>query len=82
MTCAKCRREISAERARAAIVLGDGRAAFDWQCFESMLRPSRATELMRLLREATVWSRTSAAAAATSRCEKDQDEPERDEGER
>ena len=59
MTCAKCRREIGADRARAAIMLGDGRAALDWPCFESMLKPGRATELMRLLREATVLSRTT-----------------------
>jgi hypothetical protein len=57
-------------------MLGDGRAALDWRCFESMLKPGRTTELMRLLREATVWARASGAASVTVRSENDEDEPE------
>jgi hypothetical protein len=75
MTCVKCQREIAAERARAAIMLGDGRAALDWQCFESMLKPGRAMELMRLLREATARARAVAEKRAIARGEKLQDEP-------
>jgi hypothetical protein len=74
MTCVKCQREIVAERARAAIMLGDGRAALDWQCFESMLKPGRAMELMRLLREATARARAVAAMREIARGEKSQDE--------
>jgi hypothetical protein len=76
MKCAKCGREIGPERARAAIMLGDGRAALDWHCFEAMLKPGRATELMRLLRAATVWLRTTGAVGATARGEKYQEELE------
>ena len=50
MTCAKCGREIDEARVSAAIKLGDGRAALDWPCFDAMLKPGRAAELMRLLR--------------------------------
>jgi hypothetical protein len=75
MTCVKCQREIAAERARAALMLGDGRVALDWQCFESMLRPGRATELMRLLREATSRAREVAAIRGATGNEKVQDEP-------
>lgn len=70
MKCAKCGHEIADNKARAALMLGDGRAALDWQCFEAMLKPGRATELMRLLREATTWSRTTGAVAAPARAEK------------
>ena len=76
MTCAKCGREIGGERARAAIMLGDGRAALDWPCFEAMLRPGRAAELMRLVREAAARSREGGAGAVTACGEKYQDEPE------
>ena len=74
MTCVKCQREIAAERARVAIMLGDGRAALDWQCFESMLKPGRAMELMRLLRAATARARDVAAMQGIARDEKYQDE--------
>jgi hypothetical protein len=74
MMCVKCQREIAAERARAAIILGDGRAALDWQCFESMLKPGRAMELMRLLREATARSRAVAEKREIAGGEKLQDE--------
>ena len=76
MKCAKCGREIGGERARAAIMLGDGRAALDWPCFEAMLRPGRAVELMRLVREAMATSRANGAGAVIARGEKYQDEPE------
>jgi len=66
MTCAKCGRAIGAERARVAIMMGDGRAALDWQCFDAMLRPGRAVELMRLLREVTARTRGDGAAAAST----------------
>ena len=51
MTCAKCGKDIDEARVSAAIKLGDGRAALDWPCFDAMLKPGRAAELMRLLRE-------------------------------
>jgi hypothetical protein len=35
-----------------------------------MLKPERATELMRRLREATTWSHTTGAVAAPARGEK------------
>ncbi len=76
MKCGKCGREIGGERARAAIMLGDGRAALDWRCFEAMLRPGRAAELMRLVREVTARSRANGAGAVIARGEKYQDEPE------
>ena len=76
MTCAKCGRPIGPERARAAIMLGDGRAALDWHCFESTLKPGRAAELMRLLRGVTERSRFNGATVAPARGEKYQDEPE------
>ena len=50
MRCAKCGRDIDEARVSAAIKLGDGRAALDWPCFDAMLKPGRAAELMRLLR--------------------------------
>jgi len=76
MTCAKCGREIGAERARVAIILGDGRAALDWQCFEAMLKPGRAVVLMRLLREVTTRARADGAITVRGRGESYQDEPE------
>jgi hypothetical protein len=76
MKCVKCQRGIAAERTRAAIMLGDGRAARDWQCFESMLKPGRAMELMRLLRDATARARAVTAMPGIARREKYQDEPE------
>ncbi len=69
MKCAKCGREIGAERARVAIMLGDGRAALDWHCFEAMLKPGRTVELMRLLREVTAGTRADGAAAAKAASE-------------
>jgi hypothetical protein len=57
-------------------MLGDGRAALDWQCFESMLKPGRAMGLMRLLRDATARARAVAAMPGIARGEKYQDEPE------
>ncbi len=76
MTCAKCGCEIGDQRARAAIMLGDGRAALDWPCFEAMLKPGRVAELMRLVREAAVRSRANGAGAIIARGKKYQDEPE------
>jgi hypothetical protein len=76
MTCTKCRREIADDRVRVAIMLGDGRAALDWQCFESTLKPGRAAELMRLLRSVTERSRANGTTAAPVRGEQYQDEPE------
>lgn len=75
MSCAKCRREIPDERVRVAIMLGDGRAAIDWPCFEAMLRPGREVELMRLVRAATVRARAPAPAtpAAPARGERYQE---------
>ena len=70
------RKEIADHRVRVAIMLGDGRAALDWQCFESTLKPGRAAELMRLLRGMTERSRLNGATAAPARGEKYQDEPE------
>jgi hypothetical protein len=57
-------------------MLGDGRAALDWPCFEAMLKPGRAVELMRLLREVTVRARADGAAGALASGEKYQDQPE------
>ena len=65
MTCAKCGRNIDEARVSAAIKLGDGRAALDWPCFDAMLKPGRAAELMRLLRVATIRTRSNGAPAAT-----------------
>ncbi len=62
MKCAKCGREIDEARASAAIKLGDGRAALDWPCFEALLKPGRAAEVMRMLRAATVTARANGAA--------------------
>lgn len=76
MICAKCGREIGADRARVAIMLGDGRAALDWPCFEAMLGPGRALELMRLLREVTVRARGDGGITVRARGESYQDEPE------
>jgi hypothetical protein len=76
MKCAKCGREIDEARASAAIKLGDGRAALDWPCFDAMLKPGRAAEMMRLLREATVRARAIGAAAVLGRGERYQGKPE------
>jgi hypothetical protein len=57
MNCAKCQREIAPERVRVAVMLGDGRAALDWPCFEAMLKPGRGVELMRIVREVTLAAR-------------------------
>jgi len=76
VTCAKCGRPIADNCVRVAIMLGDGRAALDWQCFETVLRPGRASELMRLSRDMTERSRTSGAPAAVARGERYQGEPE------
>jgi hypothetical protein len=76
MTCAKCGREVPADRARVAIMLGDGRAALDWPCFEAMLKPGRAVELMRLLRDVTARAREGGAVAARARGEKYQEQPD------
>jgi hypothetical protein len=76
MTCAKCGRAIADDRVRVAIMLGDGRAALDWQCFESTLKPGRAADLMRLLRSVTKSSRANGATATPARGENYQDEPE------
>ena len=75
MNCTKCGRTIADHRARVAIMLGDGRVALDWQCFESTLRPERAAELMRLVRGVTERSRANGATAAPARGEKNQDAP-------
>jgi hypothetical protein len=74
MTCAKCGRDIDEARVSAAIKLGDGRAALDWSCFDTMLKPGRAAELMRLLREATLRARGSGDGALSARGEKYQDD--------
>ena len=66
MTCVKCGRDIDEARVSAAIKLGDGRAALDWPCFDAMLKPGRAAELMRLLREATVRARSNGALSGAS----------------
>jgi hypothetical protein len=76
MTCVKCGSEIADDRVRVAIMLGDGRAALDWQCFEAMLKPGRAAELMRLVRAAAISSRLDGAGAASARRENYQGEPE------
>jgi hypothetical protein len=76
MSCVKCGRDIDEARASAAIKLGDGRAALDWPCFDGMLQPGRAAELMRLLRGVTERSRANGANALPARGEKYQDEPE------
>lgn len=76
MTCAKCGRDIDEARASAAIKLGDGRAALDWPCFEAMLKPGRAAELMRLLRQATRRARRDEDGASSARGEKYQDDAE------
>jgi hypothetical protein len=75
MKCAKCERQIEDNRARVALMLGDGRAALDWPCFEAMLRPGRAAMLMRLVREATISSRINGASSEPARGEKYQEEP-------
>ena len=75
MTCVKCGRDIDEARVSAAIKLGDGRAALDWRCFDTMLRPGRAAELMRLLRDATVRARSNGALAAPMSGETDREEP-------
>jgi hypothetical protein len=76
MTCVKCGRLIADDRVRVAIMLGDGRAALDWRCFESTLKLGRAAELMRLLRGVTKRSRANGATTAPARGEKYQDEHE------
>ena len=76
MRCAKCGKDIDEARVSAAIKLGDGRAALDWACFDAMLKPGRAAELMRLLRGVTERSRANGATAAPARGEKYQDEHE------
>jgi hypothetical protein len=76
MTCAKCGKDIDEARVSAAIKLGDGRAALDWPCFDAMLKPGRAAELMRLLREATRRARGGADGALNARGEKYQDDAE------
>ena len=76
MTCAKCGRDINEARVSAAIKLGDGRAALDWPCFDGMLRPDRAAELMRLLREATRRARGSGDGALNARGENYRDDAE------
>jgi hypothetical protein len=76
MTCAKCGRDIDEARVSAAIKLGGGRAALDWPCFDTMLKPGRAAELMRLLRVATIRARSNGSFAAPARDEKYRDEPE------
>jgi hypothetical protein len=76
MTCAKCGRNIDEARVSAAIKLGDGRAALDWPCFDAMLKPGRAAELMRLLRVATIRARSNGAPPTTISSETEQDEPE------
>ncbi|HEY9158313.1 hypothetical protein [Candidatus Binatus sp.] len=76
MKCAKCGREIDEARVSAAIKLGDGRAALDWFCFDAMLKPGRAAELMRLLRDATIRARNNGAPASAAIGESEQDEPE------
>ena len=68
--------DIDEARLSAAIKLGDGRAALDWPCFDAMLKPGRAAELMRLLREATIPARSNGASAAPTSGERAQDEPE------
>ncbi len=70
MKCAKCGQAVGAERARVAIMMGDGRAALDWRCFDAMLRPGRAVELMRLLREVTARTCGDSAVAASTGDEK------------
>jgi hypothetical protein len=76
MKCAKCQRQIEDNRARVALMLGDGRAALDWPCFERMLQPGRAAMLMRLVREAAIASRTNGDGVVSARGEKYQDEPQ------
>jgi hypothetical protein len=76
MRCAKCGKDIEEGRASAAIKLGDGRATLDWPCFDAMLKPGRAAELMRLLRDATVRARSNGGLAALARGEQYQDESE------
>lgn len=76
MTCAKCGRNIDEARVSAPIKLGDGRAALDWPCFDAMLKPGRAAELMRLLRVVTERSRFNGTTATPARGEKYQDAPE------
>ena len=75
MRCAKCGRDIDEALVSAAIKLGDGRAALYWPCFDAMLKPSRATELMRLLRVATILARSNGAPAAIAGGENYQDKP-------
>jgi len=75
MICLKCEREMRADRARVALMLGDGRAALDWRCFEEMLKPGRGVELMRLLRDTTERARAGVATVVNARGEKYQDEP-------
>ena len=75
MTCAKCGRNIDEARVSAAIKLGDGRAALDWPCFDAMLKPGRAAELMRLLRVATIRARSNGAPAAIAGAEGEQNKP-------
>jgi hypothetical protein len=76
MSCAKCGRDIGADRVRVAIMLGDGRVTLDWPCFDAMLKPGRAAELMRLLRDATIRARANGAGAVEARGERYQDESE------
>ena len=76
MNCAKCGREIDEARVSAAIRLGDGRAAIDWVCFEAMLKPGRAAEVMRLVRAAQLSTRANGTAAAPARGEQYLDDPE------
>jgi hypothetical protein len=63
VTCANCQRQIDDSRARVALMLGEGRAALDWPCFEAMQRPGRAAMLMRLVREATIALRIKGSDA-------------------
>jgi hypothetical protein len=76
MTCVKCGRPIADDRVRVAIMLGDGRAALDWACFEALLRPGRVAELLRLVRYAAPRARAGGAGVTDARGERYEDKPD------